>query len=103
MEVDHLGNLLCNIEHQTPDICLAAVRQSGLALQLVNAQTTEISLAAVQQCGIDLAYVKNQTSEICLAAVLCDGVCTEIRERADRRYLSCSGAAERKGSEVCGG
>lgn len=52
-----------------PEICLAAVRQNGLALQFVKKQTPEICLAAVQQNGLALEFVKEQTSEICLASV----------------------------------
>ena len=29
------GNLLQNVENQTPEICLAAVKQNGLALEYI--------------------------------------------------------------------
>jgi len=39
-------------------MCLAAVRQNGLALQYVKEQIEEICLAAVKQNGLALQYVK---------------------------------------------
>ena len=60
---------LAIIKHQTPEICLAAVKQDGTALQYVKGQTPEICLEAVKQNGFALKYVKKQTAEICLAAV----------------------------------
>ena len=57
------------IEHQTPEICLAAVKQNGLALGYVEEQTPEICMAAVKQNGLALEHVKDQTPEICMAAV----------------------------------
>ena len=38
-------------KNQTPDICLAAVKQDGYALQYVKEQTPDICLAAVKQNG----------------------------------------------------
>jgi hypothetical protein len=46
------------VKKQTPKICLAAVRQDGLALQFVKDQTPEICLAAVRQDEDALQYVK---------------------------------------------
>lgn len=60
---------LKNIENQTKDICLAAVKQNGYALIYVKNQTEEICLAAVQKTGLALKYVKEQTHKICLAAI----------------------------------
>lgn len=56
-------------EEQTPEICLAAVQQDGLALEFIKEQTPKICLAAVKEGGLALKYVKKQTPEICLAAV----------------------------------
>lgn len=53
---------------QTPEVCLAAVRQNGQALKFVKEQTPEICLAAVQRDSHALIYVKEETPEICLAA-----------------------------------
>ena len=58
-----------NAENRTPEICLEAVRQHGLALQYVRNQTDEICLAAVRQNGIALGCVICQTFEICMEAV----------------------------------
>ena len=55
------------IKHQSPELCLAAVKQDGIALKYVKEQTPEICLAAVKQNGFALKYVKKQTPEICLA------------------------------------
>lgn len=59
---------------QTPDLCLAAVRQNGYALKEVKEQTPEICLEAVKQDGYALSYVQEQTSEICIAAVKQNGL-----------------------------
>ena len=57
------------VEHQTPELCLAAVTQNGWALLFVKQQTSELCLAAMTQNGKALRYVKDQTSELCLAAM----------------------------------
>jgi hypothetical protein len=66
-----------NLQHipvplRTPELCLAAVRQNGLALEFVRNQTPRICLEAVQQYGLSLYFVREQTEEICMAAVLKD-------------------------------
>ena len=38
-KVKYNGLALCLVKHQTPEICLAAVRQHGLALEYVINQT----------------------------------------------------------------
>ena len=63
------GMALEYVKEQTPEICLAAVQKNEWALEYVKDQTPEICLAAVQQNGFVLKYVKEQTPEICLAAV----------------------------------
>ena len=40
------------------DICLAAVKQNGYALQYIKEQTPDICLAAVKQYGYALQYVE---------------------------------------------
>jgi hypothetical protein len=57
------------VPYQTHEICLAAVKQDGLAIRYVKDQTRELCLAAVTQDGEALEFIKNQTEEICLAAV----------------------------------
>src|SRR6185437_3267995 len=64
---------ICKLKEQTPEICLATVKQNGAALQYVKEQTPKICLAAVQQCGVSLKHVIVQTPEICLAAVKQNG------------------------------
>ncbi|MGN1038120.1 MAG: DUF4116 domain-containing protein, partial [Mailhella sp.] len=39
---------------QTPELCMAAVQQDGMALKFVRQQTLELCLAAVQQNGMAL-------------------------------------------------
>lgn len=60
---------LAYVKEQTPEICMAAVKQKGAALRFVKNQTPEICLAAVRQFGYALEFVKEQTPEICCAAV----------------------------------
>jgi hypothetical protein len=52
--------------NQTEEICLAAVKQNGLALEYVHDQTEEICLAAINQIPYASRYKKNQT--ICIIA-----------------------------------
>ena len=42
------------MKEQTPEICLAAVNQNGMALVFVKEQTPEICLAAVREDGMIL-------------------------------------------------
>ena len=56
-------------EKQTENICIAAMKRSGLALCRVVNQTENICLEAVKQNGAAIKYVKNPTKEICLEAV----------------------------------
>ncbi len=53
------GSALKNIrqELQTPEICLTAVKQNGMALKYVKEQTIEICLAAVKKNSYALRYV----------------------------------------------
>lgn len=57
-----------NVHKQTPSICLAAVIDSGYALEFIVEQTPNICLTAVRNNGLALMYVKYQTDDVCLAA-----------------------------------
>ena len=46
-------------EEQTSELCMAAVKQNGQALEYVKKQTPEICMAAVKQGERALEYVKN--------------------------------------------
>ena len=49
---------------------MAAVKQNGLALELVRAaQTHTMCVVAVKLYGMALRFVKNQTPDVCMAAV----------------------------------
>ena len=67
------GTALEYVQNQTPELCLEAVKQSGWALQYVKEQTPEICLAAIKQAGWALEHVKDKSPEICLEAVKRDG------------------------------
>ncbi len=56
---------------QTEDLCRVAVQQNGLALQYAapSTHTEELYLLAVQKNGLALQYVGEQTESICLAAI----------------------------------
>lgn len=58
-------------ELQTDAICLAAVRQNGLALRYAYCQSEKIFLEAMRENGLALAYVsiESQTATICLEAI----------------------------------
>jgi hypothetical protein len=53
------------MEDQTPEMCMAAVEQNGLALQYVKDQTDEICMEAVKQNGRALRNIKELSHEIC--------------------------------------
>ena len=67
------GNALEYVKNQTEEICLEAVKQNGWALRYVRDQTEAICLEAVRRIGYVLHSVKNQTEEICMAAVRQNG------------------------------
>lgn len=91
--VSETPDLLCFLLKQTPEMCLAAVKKSGMALRHVEEQTYALCLTAVTECGEALAFVAerfhtpeleraaveqspfalpwvlNQTTELCLMAV----------------------------------
>lgn len=69
--VKQYGFALLHVCHQfqTPEICLAAVKQNGMAVVLVRSATSEIYEAAVQQNGGALRYINNPTFEMCLIAM----------------------------------
>ena len=56
------------IKEQSPEICMAAVKRNGHALQFVKEQTPELCLVAVRQNSDALKFVRNKTPEIRLAA-----------------------------------
>ncbi len=80
---------LKDIEEQTEDICLAAIKSAGSAVILrVKNQTEKICLEAVKQNGNALQYVKNQTKEICLAAILQDAYfMNHVKHQTEDLYL----------------
>ena len=61
------------VHHQTPEICLEAVKENGWALKFVKEQTEEICLTAVKRSGWALEYVKNKTKNLCLEAIRRNG------------------------------
>lgn len=62
---------------KTPERCLAAVRQNGLALQLIpkDIHSVALCLEAVKQNASAIKYVSRKiiTNDICLEAVRSDG------------------------------
>jgi hypothetical protein len=83
------------VEEQTPELCIAAVQQDGLALEYVKEQTPELCLAAVQQNGCALRHVDEQTPELCLAAVQQDGCALEYVKK--RTPELCMAAVQQNG------
>ena len=64
-----------DMDEQTPELCMKAVKEDGMLLGFVGEETPEICLAAVQQNGTALCFVYEEllTSELCLAAVKQNG------------------------------
>ncbi len=51
---------LAFVEHQTPEICLAAVQDNGFALMDVIHQTEELCLEAVKQNPIAIEFIRDK-------------------------------------------
>ena len=77
------------IKEQTEKICLIAVKQERLALKHVKEQTEKICLAAVNKNGEALEFVKEQTTKICLVAVNQTGLALLYVKEQTKRYLYC--------------
>ena len=63
-DLDFVSNAWCAsalkyVRRQTPEICLAAVKQDAMALEHVQEQTPEICLAAVEEDCDALEYVRD--------------------------------------------
>lgn len=57
-------------EFQTEEVCLEAVKESGLALFHIEDQTEEMCLIAVKSHGSLLRFVKHPTPKVTQAALL---------------------------------
>lgn len=76
-------------KNQTLEICLAAVKQNGLALKYVAHQTPELCLMAIQQNPWALKYVENQTEKLCLEAVKQNGYLLDlVRQQTEEICLA---------------
>jgi hypothetical protein len=77
------------LKNKTPEICLEAVKQNGLALEFVKEQTPEICLEAVKQDGLALEFVKERTPEICIEAVKqkMNYTAKDDKEQTSKMYL----------------
>ena len=66
-------------ECRTDAVCIAAVRQNGLAIEYVPKVTADICMAAVRQNGLSLAYIPivQRTLDICLEAIRENGLALE--------------------------
>lgn len=56
------------VKDQTPELCMASVKQNGMALRYVINQTPELCMTAVKQDWRAYADVKDKTPEIMTAA-----------------------------------
>ena len=70
--------VLKQVENQTPEICMEAVKKYGWALRLIENQTPELCIASVKRNPSTLQFVKNQTPEICMTAVKQKGWALEL-------------------------
>jgi hypothetical protein len=58
------------IQSEYDELCMAAVKQNGLAIKYVPCQTREICLTAIHQNPYALQFVKEQTIELCYQALV---------------------------------
>jgi len=89
------------IQNQTEEMCLLAVKQNGMALQFVKNQTNEICLLAVKQNGMALQFVKNQTNEICLSAVQQNGMALQFVKDKEYKLLFITSNINIKKDDIC--
>lgn len=68
------SSALVFVREKTPELCMAAVEKNGWALQFVMEQTPEICMAAVEKNGLSLQFAHVQTPELCMAAVERNGI-----------------------------
>ena len=52
------GYAIRHIKNQTPEVCLAAIRQVGYAIKYIKNQTPELCLVAVEQNGNVIKYIR---------------------------------------------
>ena len=90
---------------KTPRRCLAAVQQTGDALQFIpkDMQTYEICLAAVSNYGRAIKYVSKKIlcDEICMAAVKNDGVALSYIPEKFHTYELYAAAVKQDGWALC--
>lgn len=74
-EVNINGHILGKMKNPSEAVCLAAVSQSGWAIQYVKntLPSMDVQLAAVKQNGWSIGCIKNPSEEVQLAAVSQDG------------------------------
>jgi len=89
------------IQNQTEEMCLLAVKQNGMALQFVKNQTEQICLLAVKQNGMALQFVKNQTNEICLSAVQQNGMALQFVNDKEYKLLFITSNINIKKDDIC--
>jgi hypothetical protein len=83
------------VKNQTTEICMAAVKQNGYALEFVKEQTPEICMAAMKQDGLAVRYIKEQTHELCIAAVEQNG--HALKYLKEQTHELCMAAVEQNG------
>ncbi len=60
---------LKDIENQTEEMCLLAVKQDGTIIEFVKDKTYKVCMEAVKQTYKSLKYITNQNEDICIEAV----------------------------------
>ena len=75
---------LQRVKEKTPELCLLALRGSGSTLRYFpqELRTLEMCLLSVRKNGLNLQYVINQTPELCLEAVRQNGNSIRFVNRA---------------------
>ena len=63
---------------QTPELCMAAVKQNGRAIQFVENKTFDLWIEALQQNGRALEYMEGPTQYFCLLAVKQNGLAVKF-------------------------
>ena len=96
--------LLFILKNQNIELCIEAINQKYYtcdAMKEIQNQTEEMCLLAVKQNGMALQFVKNQTNEICLLAVKQNGMALQFVNDKEYKLLFITSNINIKKDDIC--
>ena len=94
-------NAMKEIQDQTEELCIEAVKNDGMALQFVKNQNDILCKLAIQQNGMALQFVKNKTKEICFLAVQQNGMALQFIKENEFKLLFITSNVCKKLDTIC--